>query len=127
VKRLLLILFLITVIISGCTNESGKKTSKTKERPKYQECSEEGYIISKNDDSIWVISTIEKDDIKNKTEKELNELFRFKGVVFDIQNISKETKTRLEEKQKVKVYCNEILKESAPSQGEAIKIEVLEE
>uniref|UniRef100_C5D887 Lipoprotein n=1 Tax=Geobacillus sp. (strain WCH70) TaxID=471223 RepID=C5D887_GEOSW len=97
-----------------------------KKAPKYQECAE-GYIISKSDDSIWVISRIEKDDIQNETKKELNELFQGKGVIFDIRNISQETKMRLEEKQKVKVYCNGILKESAPSQGEAIKIEVLEE
>jgi Protein of unknown function (DUF3221) len=101
-------------------NENEKKA------PKYQECAE-GYIISKNDDSIWVISRIEKDDIQNETKKELNELFQGKGVIFDIRNISQETKMRLEEKQKVKVYCNGILNESAPSQGEAIKIEVLEE
>ena len=53
-------------------------------------------------------------------------MFRFKGVIFDIRNISQETKMRLEEKQKVKVYYDGILNESAPSQGEAIKIEVLD-
>jgi len=77
-----------------------------------------GYIISVTDNNIWLVRDSEE-NIQGKTEKDLREIYKFKGTFYDTTRIPTFTKERLQVGQKLRVLSDGISDKSSPSQNEA--------
>lgn len=88
--------------------------------------SEVGYIIGVSEDHIWLVQgPLEK--IRGKTPEELSQTFMTRGTFYETRYIPRFIKNKLKVGQKVKIYSDGMVMESAPSQDEATLLFILEE
>ena len=89
-----------------------------------------GTIIgSYGESTIWVIDerSSRTKDIKGKSEEELAQIFQFSGTVYTIPKyVPGFIVGDLQVGQKVKIYSNGMVKQSAPAQADAYWIEILD-
>jgi hypothetical protein len=83
-----------------------------------------GYIISVTENDIWLVRDSEE-NIQGKTERELREIYKFKGTFYDTTRIPTFTKESLQVGQKVRVFSDGIGYGSAPGQDEATFLFIL--
>jgi len=137
VKKLILTICVYTIIlIAACTNYTVNKVAGKSEEGNQSEtivsprvCST-GYIISVFNDSIWVIDNINESKInklRDMSEQELTQLFRFKGTVYKVRDIDEQVKMKMKKFQKVRVHCTGFIRESAPANADAVRVEILHE
>lgn len=80
--------------------------------------------IQRNNDmqehpSIWVVES-SPNDIMNKTESELTEIYKYQGTVFDLPSYIPDAIIKdLSPGQEVEIYFNGLVEASAPAGGEA--------
>jgi len=80
-----------------------------------------GQIIRIDNSSIWIVDDYSKDiDIASKTEDELEEIYRFQGIVVQLPwYIPNSLIEKLELGHKVKIFYNGKVRLSAPSRTDA--------
>ena len=88
--------------------------------------SEVGYIIGVSEDHIWLVQG-SPEEIHGKSPEELSQTFMTKGTFYETKYITWFIKNKLKVGQKVRVYSDGIVMESAPSQDEATLLFILEE
>jgi hypothetical protein len=88
--------------------------------------SEVGYIIGVSEDDIWLVQG-SPEEIHGKSPDELSQAFMTRGTFYKTKYIPWIIKNKLEVGQKVKVYSDGMVMESAPSQDEATLLFIIEE
>lgn len=88
--------------------------------------SEVGYIIGVSDDDIWLVQG-SPEEIHGKSPEELSQTFMTKGTFYETTYVPRFIKNKLKVGQKVRVYSDGTVMESAPSQDEATLLFILEE
>lgn len=69
--------------------------------------------------SIWVVEG-SSNDLINKTESELGDIYKYQGIVFDLPSHIPDIITKdLSPGQEVKIYFNGVVEASAPAGGDA--------
>jgi hypothetical protein len=138
-KIFFILLCIPLLFLVACTSDSDsqqdKKPEKVSNSSKKTESNEQnvttGYIVSKDEDSLWVIPNIKKEELMVKSKESLDVFLKEKyeageGIDFKLDNIDEQTVSSLHIGQKVVVTYNS-LGLSAPASANAIKIRVLKE
>ena len=139
IKTFFILLCIPLLFLAGCTSDNQtQQDEKSKESSSSNENAESdghyattGYIVSKDEDSIWVMPNIKKGELMGKSQEDLDALLKEKyeageGVDFKLDKIDKQTISSLQVGQKV-VVTHDSVGLSAPQHSNAIEIRVLKE
>lgn len=129
-KKLLFIVLCIPLLfLAACTSDD-RTQKETESNGSKESYAQKGYIVEKNENSIWVIPEIKKEELMGKNQEELDALlhekYEDKGYNFALDDIDKETISSLHVGQQVVVEYD-MIGLSAPISGNAQEIRIVEE